>query len=64
MLELIRNKNILKFLQAILEAESEWAENKSIIDLKNQNIRKSVKFINYLTDQFLYFSIIVKNWFN
>ncbi len=64
MLELIRNKNILKFLQAILEAESEWAENKSIIDLKNQNIRKSVKFINYLTDQFLHFSIIVKNWFN
>ncbi len=64
MLELIRNKNIFKFLQAILEAESEWAENKSIIDLKNQNIRKSVKFINYLTDQFLYFSIIVKNWFN
>jgi hypothetical protein len=30
------------FKKAIQEAESEWCENKSIIDLKKQNIRKSI----------------------
>ena len=38
----VSNMAPIYFKKAIQEAESEWAENKSIIDLKKQNLRKTV----------------------
>ena len=38
------NFNIFLNKKAIMESESEWSDNKSIIDLSKQDIRKSVGF--------------------
>ena len=41
----LQNYNIFN-QKAILESESEWAQNKSIIDLKQKDLRKTV--INFI----------------
>lgn len=38
----VSNLAPIYFKKALLESESEWAQNRSIIDLKKQNLRKTV----------------------
>ena len=50
----VSNLAPIYFKKALLESESEWAENKKIIDLKTQGLRKIVRSILFLCCVFLF----------